>query len=302
LIDKLGKSQRTLTPPSTVVKNAPLEVRTQLELPTAHVMMAQVNRECSERSFFHREGIYWVSLCLTPRRADDVGRYSDYWNPSRFTHLGALVAFPPSRRLELRSEGGRHGSLICQVRQDAVDRWLPENFVWTERRLEASLNISSETIKSLMLRLNQELRRPGEATEILCEAIVTQLAIELARYFTSASDADEKGGLASWRQRLIEDRMKRRDIPFPTVTELAVLCKISTRQLSRAFRASRGSSISDYLAQSRIEAAKRRLCTKDSIRDIAAKLGFSSQSSFTAAFRRSTGTTPAEFRKRIGVQ
>jgi two-component system response regulator YesN len=47
--------------------------------------------------------------------------------------------------------------------------------------------------------------------------------------------------------------------------------------------------------------AKRQLCTQESIREIANQLGFSSQSSFTAAFRRSTGTTPNVFRQRISV-
>lgn len=278
-----------------------IEIDAEFQCHAADVIIARLNHEKPDRNMFRREKVYWVDLCLTPRRPNAQARFSDFWSPNRFSQMGSIIALPPRKRLELRSAGGRHASLICQLKAETVDKWFPEDFVWTERRLEASLNIASEPIKALMLRLNHELRAPSTGSEELCAAIVSQLAIELARYFLAASDADEKGGLASWRQRLIEDRLTHRSEPFPSVVELASLCRMSTRQLSRAFRASRGCSLSDYLAQSRIEAAKRRLCTSDSIRNISDYLGFSSQSSFTAAFRRSTGTTPNAFRKRVAV-
>jgi AraC family transcriptional regulator len=76
---------------------------------------------------------------------------------------------------------------------------------------------------------------------------------------------------------------------------------MSVRQLTRGFRTSRGCSISDHLVELRIEAAKRRLASsQESIKTIAAAVGFASQSSFTFAFRRETGSTPNEFRKRAG--
>lgn len=278
-----------------------LEIEAQLEVPAAHVMIARINHDGPDRHFFRRDRVYWVDLCLTPRRNGDAARYSDHWNPSRLVALGPLLAFPPRKRLELRSGGGDHGSLICQLKAEMVDRWLPDDFVWTERRLEVSLNITSESIKSLMLKLNHELRNGNVGTVPYCEAIVAELAIELARYLLAASDTDEKGGLASWRQRIIDERIVKPGMAFPTVAELAALCKMSPRQLSRAFRTSRGCSVSDYLVQTRIEVAKRRLCTRESIHDIAAQLGFSSQSSFTAAFRRSTGATPNSFRQRVDL-
>jgi AraC family transcriptional regulator len=62
---------------------------------------------------------------------------------------------------------------------------------------------------------------------------------------------------------------------------------------------SRGCSIADYMTQTRIEVAKRRLATPESIKEIAASMGFSSQSTFTYVFRRNTGVTPNQFRTRI---
>lgn len=276
-----------------------LHVAAEVQLSIAHVFIAELSHEKPEKNHFRRDKVFWMDLCLTPRRPNASARFVDHWAPARTMEMGSLIALPPRTRLELTSAGGRHVSLICQMQASAVEKWLPEDFVWTERRLEASLNIASDTIRPLMLRFNHELRNPGPGSVELCESLASILAIELARYFAAASSTDEKGGLASWRLRLIEDRISDRSLPFPTVNELAKLCRLSTRQLGRAFKTSRGSSISDFLAQTRIEAAKRKLYSDTCIADISAILGFSSQSSFTAAFRRATGTTPDQFRKRI---
>lgn len=86
---------------------------------------------------------------------------------------------------------------------------------------------------------------------------------------------------------------------MPSLSELASLCSLSVRQLARAFRASRGVSIGDHIAQCRIEHARRMLAGADSIKSIAYDLGFASPSSFSFAFRSATGQTPREFRSEL---
>ncbi len=278
-----------------------LEVDAEIQLAHAHVFLAKLDHKGQEQHAFRRDRVYWIDLCLTPRRPNVAARFCDHWSPARHMQLGSLIALPPRKRLVISTAGGRHVSLICQLQAQAVERWLPDDYVWTERRLEASLGIANEAIKSLMLRLNEELKRPSSSSVALCDAIVAQLAIELARHFAAASAADTKGGLASWRLRAVDERVAEPSEIYPTAAELARLCRLSPRQFSRAFRASRGCSIGSYLAQARIEAAKRRLFTKESIAQIAAALGYSSQSSFCASFRRSTGTTPGLFRKQSSL-
>lgn len=279
----------------------PLEVEAEIQLAHAHVFLAQLDHKGLEQHTFRRDRVYWIDLCLTPRRPNADARFCDYWSPARHVQLGSLSAMPPRKQIVIRTAGGRHVSLICQLQAQAVERWLPEDYVWTERRLEASLNLANEAIKSLMLRLNEELKRPSSSSVELCNAIIAQLAIELARHLSAASATDTKGGLASWRLRTVEQRIVDPSAIYPTAAELARLCRLSPRQFSRAFRVSRGCSIGDHLAQARIEAAKRRLFTKDSISQIAAALGYSSQSSFSASFRRSTGTTPGQFRTQTSL-
>jgi AraC family transcriptional regulator len=294
-------SDRLTRPEATPAQPRSLEVLAEIRLADANVVLAKLYHDGPDRNFFCRVGAYWIDLCLTPRRPSAEARFCDHWSPTRHAQLGSLIALPPRERLELRSAGGHHVSLICELQAEAVERWLPEDFVWTERRLEASLNVANETIESLMLRLNEELKQTGEGSVELCDAIIAQLVIELARYFVAASATDTKGGLASWRLRIIDQRIADWNSVYPTAAELAELCRLSPRQFSRAFRASRGCSIGDYLAQARIETAKRKLFTKQSITQIALDLGYSSQSSFSTAFKQRTGTTPGRFRNRISA-
>ena len=208
------------------------------------------------------------------------------------------MALPPLHNLHLKLEGGRHISLICGLQAEAVHRLLPDNFEWTDRRLEACLDISSSTIRGLLLKLAHEVRYPGIGKRELSDALIVQLSVEIARYLIAIGEPSERGGLAPWRLRVVDKRLAAPG-PAPNLAELASLCELSARQLTRGFRTSRGCSIGDYMAQSRIEMAKRRLATQESIKSIATSTGFSSHSTFTCAFRNATGVTPRDFRQRL---
>ena len=69
---------------------------------------------------------------------------------------------------------------------------------------------------------------------------------------------------------------------------------------SRAFKQSMGMSPTNYIAERRIEGAKKLLQeTELPISEIALRVGFSSQSHFTTSFRRVAGATPKAFRATI---
>jgi AraC family transcriptional regulator len=280
-----------------IVRDVRLAVRKEVELPLARIQLAQFNSAGATENIFKADDVFWIDLCLTPRRLRDCGRYVDHWPPHRFVKLGSIIALPPGETLCLKGAGGRRSSLICQLRAAAVRRWLAKDFELNDRALEVCLDIASASMRSLLHRLASELYTPGAASNELLDSITVQLSIELARHLGAVSGTVKSGGLALWRLRIIDKRLSKPGRP-PSLKELAALCKLSSRQLTRAFRTSRGCSIADYMTQTRIEAAKRRLATPESIKEIATDMGFSSQSAFTYAFRRTTGVTPNQFRKR----
>ena len=247
---------------------------------------------------FWRDDIFWIDLCLTPRRPAARARFVDLWGPHRYAAMGSIMALPPRYNLHLKNEGGRHISVICALQATAVERWLPDDFEWTDRRLEACLDIASPTIREILQRLVREIRHPGLASPGLCEALMAELSVELARYLVAIAEPVEMGGLATWRLRTIDKRLEQGG-ELPTLAELAKLCSLSVRQLTRGFRTSRGCSIGEHMANSRMEAAKRHLAGDESLKSIAAMVGFADQSTFTCAFRRATGFTPLQFRRRV---
>jgi AraC family transcriptional regulator len=273
-------------------------VDAELSVPIATAQLARFDVPSpADHIFFDEEG-YWLDLCVTPRPANTRARFRDRWGPHRFERVGPVLLLPRAEALQFRSEGGRQSSILCLLKPEPIAEWLEQDIKWTDRRLQASLDISNENIRSLLRRLGQELRYPGFARELMAELISGQIAVELARYCAAIDESPGAGGLASWRLRVIDERLAEvREAP--TLAELARICNMSVRQLTRGFRASRGCSIGDYINQSRIDTAKRLLAGEDSVKAIARAMGFASASSFSYAFRRGAGVTPRQFRTRV---
>ena len=238
-----------------------------------------------------------MELCLTPAHRTARACFPAHWSPRRFERIGALFVVPPGQEMLARSdEKSPLSSIVCELEArpllDLFDT-LPQ---LNDRHLSASLDVRDTQVRNLLLRLAAEARHPGFASEILVESIATQLAVDLFRHGTAISDPAMRGGLASWQLRLIDERIKEVH-ETPTVRALAALCRLSVRQLTRAFRTSRGCSIGAYVAQTQIEHAKRLLASGESVASIAGMLGFSSSSNFCFAFRRALGVTPGQFRQ-----
>lgn len=85
-----------------------------------------------------------------------------------------------------------------------------------------------------------------------------------------------------------------------SLAALAADAGLSRFHFCRAFKESTGLSPHTWLRQYRLEQAMEMLRgTDDSIVSIAAALGYSSQTAFAAAFRKLTGETPSDWRRRM---
>jgi AraC family transcriptional regulator len=276
-----------------------MTIQAEVRNPLATAQLVRFDVSGPADNILRDKGHYWLDLCLTPRPRNARACYVDRWSPLRYERIGNMFLVPPGQRMHARSDGGPpQASILCHLSPERLREWFGEDFEWTDRRLAASLDISDANIRGLMLRLAEELRHPGFANEVMVELIIAQATIELARYCATVQDAPSTGGLAPWRLRMIEARLREVREP-PTLQDLAKLCNLSVRQMTRAFRVSRGRSIGDYVEHCRLENAKRLLATEESVKSIAYSLGFASPSSFSFAFRRATGETPREFRHRV---
>jgi AraC family transcriptional regulator len=237
-----------------------------------------------------------VDLSVSPRPRNARACYPAHWTAHRFERIGDILFVPAGEVSHVRGDRARSASIVCVLDAEATRAMFEDDLTWTDRRLEASLDIRSVSMRTPFLRLGEEVRHPGFASPLLTELIAGQIAVELFRYGAAIADRPTGRGLAPWRLRIIDERL-REQLGTPTLAELARLCTLSVRQLTRGFRASRGCSIGEYVAESQLDQAKRLLATEQSIKSIAYSLGFASPANFSTAFRRATGETPGQFRR-----
>lgn len=263
---------------------------------TVRIVRFELDR--STNRLFRREDNYWLDLCLTPRPENVRACYSERWGPHRYERLGEMFLIPPGEALHIRSDAGPvQLSLVCEIPAADIDIWLTGGIEWNDRWLAGSLDITHPNMRSCLLRLAGEARSPGVGSAKMTEMLAGQLAIEVARYCEAIAEGPISGGLASWRLRRIDARLAQLG-PAPSLTELAQLCAVSVRQLTRGFRSSRGCSLGQYIAQNRIDLAKRMLGSNEPVATVSYTLGYASPSSFAYAFRRDVGLTPRQFQLR----
>jgi AraC family transcriptional regulator len=277
------------------------EIVAELRAPMAAIEL--VHFHCAEPSewLLRGEGKFRIDQCLTSRPRSSRGCFRSHWTRHRFERIGDVFLVPPCADLVARTdEAGDHTSIVCHLEADAILSLFDDQPVISDQLLVASLDIRDAKIQYLLLRLAEEARSPGFASQTLIEMVLGQLTIEMARLGGQIIKRHATGRLASWQLRLIDERLKEVR-PAPTVSELAALCRSSVRQLTRSFRASRECSLGAYIASKQMEHAKHLLASDESVASIARTLGFSSSSSFCFAFRRAAGMTPGQFRALVST-
>ena len=264
--------------------------------PAAAIQVSHLNFSQQAKHILRNSEAYRLDLCITSRLPAQM-RF-DRWTPHRFARPGRIFAVPPGETLAVWNNIGQESVIVAYLFTDYMMRLLEESGKLNGDHLDKSINITSHSIEHLMLRLREEARSPGFASDIMIEGLALQLSVELQRHYGDALSLAPVGGLAPWCLRRIDDRLKSSDKPA-SLMELASLCKMSVRHLSRGFRASRGQSIGHYVTQHRIERAKEMLARDPSIKSVASQMGFSSTAALSSAFRKATGLAPSEFRQLV---
>jgi len=283
--------------PAPFASPATITIEAALATPLINARIVRFDMPAAQDNTPAPSDCYHVNLALTPRPLNARAGYVAHWGPHRFERLGDIFLVPPGESLHFRGDPGRQASLICDLAAEPVTSLLGQPLDWTDTRLAATLDIPSARIRALLFRLTEEVRHPGLAAERMLDLFAHELAIEIGRFCLEVHERPVTGGLATWRLRLIDERLAE-DRATPSLAELANICNVSVRQLTRGFRTSRGCSIGDYIEQRRMEQSKRLLMAGDSVKGVAFAMGFASPSSFTFAFRRAVGTSPNQFRQR----
>ena len=118
---------------------------------------------------------------------------------------------------------------------------------------------------------------------------------------TRRADPPVRGGIAAWQQRIVTNYIEEHLAEPISLAKLAQLVRLSPYYFCRAFKQSFGVPPHRYHNIRRIEHAKSLLVKPAcSVTEIGLSVGFSETSSFTAAFRKTTGSTPTAYRRSLG--
>jgi AraC family transcriptional regulator len=131
----------------------------------------------------------------------------------------------------------------------------------------------------------------------LTELLATRLLVAHAGAPTTIQPVT--GGLSPTALRRAIERLRSDSDADVSLAALASDAGLSRFHFCRAFKESTGLSPHVWLRQYRLEQAMNMLRDTDaSIVSVAAALGYASQTAFAAAFRRLTGETPSNWRRR----
>ncbi|WP_454630717.1 helix-turn-helix transcriptional regulator [Bradyrhizobium cenepequi] len=160
---------------------------------------------------------------------------------------------------------------------------------------------------SLVWETASKLQKAIEGGGANCAPYLEALSSVLAHELSRSGEAllreprrASRGGLASWQRRVVVEYIEEHLGEQVCLLELAALARLSLHHFCRAFKQSFGVPAYQYQVERRMEAAKLQLADRAvSITDIALSLGYAQTSSFSSAFRKTTGWTPTDYRRQF---
>lgn len=269
------------------------EVRGRLALPGAVVEIHHYRFRGPQRGFF-RPARGFLDLALSRRPGGPTGICTAFAG-SGPRPIGDMFFVPAGEAVETAWGEGEQLSVCCGLDMMA------EALRFDERTFEAALDLRSPYLREALIRLRREIEEPGFCSELLAQAIMTEIAVELARYLRQPAVHVEGGEtrLTVGQLRRIDDLIESPG-KLPGIAELARSCDVSTRHFFRLFRATTGQTLAAYAAEKRLARAKELLATpRPAIKEIAWRCGFETPAAFSAAFRKAMGVTPKGFRQSL---
>lgn len=220
--------------------------------------------------------------------------------------FGALSFRPAGSSILVVSDGStmQNRFVSCWISPDHVREALANCDRLSGQAAARGFNLKSPRIREMIRRLGAEARAPGFAHTLLVESGSAMLGVEVARTIDSSASgrAQATSRLAPWQVAKIRDRVHGEAGSLVGAKELADLCRISTGHLRRAFKATTGQTVHDYVSETVGERAAHLLvASTQTVDEIARVLGFAGPSGFTTAFQRRYGVTPGQYRRNRGA-
>jgi AraC family transcriptional regulator len=192
---------------------------------------------------------------------------------------------------------------VVVIPPEFLSRVIEEHWGPDSKRVEIinQFLVRDAVIEAVTLDLAREAANNSPSGRLYTESGCEFLAHHLVHHYSTLSRAPPRsvGGLSSRSLRLVLEYVEDALGQQIKLRELAALAGTSARHFERAFRQSTGCPPHAYVLERRLEVARHLLIDQPelAIEQIAHRLGFSSGSHFSSAFRQRVGCSPTEFRK-----
>jgi len=154
-------------------------------------------------------------------------------------------------------------------------------------------------MRGLALAVLPVLEDPCSGSTLFLDAIALAFHAHVMNHYGGVPDSagSVRTGLAPWQLRRVHAYIEGHLDGDPSISDLAVECRLSSSHFARSFRQATGMSPHRWLMKRRIERAKVLLGGDLDLAQIALECGFSDQSHFTRAFVQSEGQSPGRWRR-----
>jgi AraC family transcriptional regulator len=220
---------------------------------------------------------------------------------------GEVAIIPAGSSWSFQSQGSHLPNLLLlYLRPLFVRSTVTElNDSYKEIALTPQIGFRNKHIRHVAMSLLHELNESIIGSRLYADSLASALALQLVRRYSSLHNVQiSHGGMAPHKLKkalgLIDQHIADEEEGRVALRVVAKEINMSYFHFSRAFKRSMGMNPTNYIAERRIEGAKKMLQeTELPIAEIALRSGFSSQSHFTTCFRRVAGATPRAFRATI---
>jgi AraC family transcriptional regulator len=154
-------------------------------------------------------------------------------------------------------------------------------------------------IYQLCLALDSELKLGGSCSRFFVDHLIAAISTHLIRRYSTKKQLirDYTDGLSKCKLQRTISYIKDHLTEDLSLKKISSVVEMSPHYFTSLFKQSTGMSAYQYVICCRIELAKNLLNRQDlSLAEVSQEVGFKSQSHFTNAFRKHTGTTPKIYR------
>jgi AraC family transcriptional regulator len=161
------------------------------------------------------------------------------------------------------------------------------------------IGIIDMAILDVALKINAELAQPGLCGRLFSQSMTHSLALQLLRRHSTlcGSDRLERLDIPAHRLRAALEYIEAHLCEDVSLEAIAAAANLSTFRFARGFRKATGQPPHQYVIGRRLERAKDLLRTTNAdIAEVARRVGFATQSHFTAVFSKRCGLPPKRYR------